>query len=44
MHPKEFIINYDSVKRNISKIANNIKFRDHIYPFTGTDYIWDQGL
>lgn len=44
MHPKEFIINYDSVKRNISKIANNVKFKDHIYPFTGTDYIWDHGL
>lgn len=41
MHPKEFIINYNSIKRNITKLANRSKFHDPVYPFTGTPYEWD---
>lgn len=41
MHPKEFIINYDSVKRNIIKLGKKTKFKEHIYPFSGTVYEWD---
>lgn len=40
MHPKEFVINYDKVKKNISLLGKR-KRTDHVYEFTGEVVDWD---
>lgn len=40
MHPKEFVVNYDRVKRHMS-ILGKRKRTESIYPFTGEPIDWD---
>lgn len=40
MHPKEFIVNYDRVKKHMS-ILGKRKRTENVYPFTGEPIEWD---